>query len=82
MKMKKTEKISKAKISKAKNVVEIPEQTMWESGFKCFTRRIREQLQMNDIADNMVEDEDLLPYYRMGESETYVLSALGCAVGM
>lgn len=37
---------------------------------------------MCGFSDNCVDDDDLLPFYRMGESETYVLSALGCSVGM
>lgn len=62
------------------NVVEIPEQKPWVSGFEMFKRRIDEQLQMNGFSDGFVDDEDLLPFYRMGESETYVLAALGCAM--
>ena len=58
-------------------VVDFPEQKPWDDGFAAFKRRISEQLQLNDI-DFMPEDEDLRPFYRMGESETYVLSALGC----
>ena len=52
--------------------------TLWNSGFLSFKRRIDEQLQLNGFDDSIVDDETLLPYYRMGESETYVLSALGC----
>ena len=47
-----------------------------------FKRRIGEQLQLNGFSDGLVDDSELLSFYRMGESETYVLSALGCAVGM
>ena len=60
---------------------EYREQALWNSGYSSFKRRIDEQLQLNDF-DISVDDETLLPFYRMGESETYVLSALGCAVGM
>ena len=59
------------------------ENNLWDnSGFKSFKRRIDEQLQLNGLDDSLVDDETLLPFYRMGESETYVLSALGCAVGV
>ena len=59
------------------------ENNLWNnSGFRSFKRRIDEQLQLNGIDDSLVDDETLLPFYRMGESETYVLSALGCAVGV
>ncbi len=61
-------------------VIDVPEQTQWDSGFSVFKRRIGEQLQLNDM--DCVDDEDLLPFYRMGESETYVLSVLGCAIGI
>ena len=54
----------------------------WDSGFSMFKRRIGEQLQLNGFSDGLVDDSELLSFYRMGESETYVLSALGCAVGM
>jgi hypothetical protein len=47
-----------------------------------FKRRIGEQLQMNGIDGSLADDETLLPFYRMGESETYVLSAFGCPVGV
>ncbi|WP_290743226.1 hypothetical protein [Fibrobacter sp. UBA4309] len=53
-----------------------------DSGFSTFSRRINEQLQLGGFDDGFVDDETLLPLYRMGESETYVLSALGCPVGM
>jgi len=56
--------------------------SLWNSGFSTFKRRIDEQLQLNGFDDSLVDDETLLPYYRMGESETYVLSALGCTVGV
>ena len=56
--------------------------TLWDSGFSAFKRRIGEQLQLGGLADDVVDDAELLSFYRMGESETYVLSALGCAVGM
>lgn len=58
------------------------EPSLWNSGFSAFKRRIGEQLQMCGFSDNCVDDDDLLPFYRMGESETYVLSVLGCSVGM
>lgn len=67
------------------NGLPVEEGYLWasevKSGFAAFKRRIDEQLQLSGF-DVSVEDEDLLPFYRMGESETYVLSALGCAVGM
>lgn len=62
------------------NRIELPEKSPWDSGFSIFRRRIREQLQLCS-QDCFVEDDVLLPYYRMGESETFVLSALGCSVG-
>ncbi len=62
--------------------VECSEHNLWNSGYSSFKRRIDEQLQLNGFDDSTVDDETLLPYYRMGESETYVLSALGCVVGM
>lgn len=68
------------KVKAKKNVVEVPEQKPWASGFDMFKRRIGEQLQMNGFSDGLVDDEDLLPLYRMGESETYVLAMLGCAM--
>ena len=55
---------------------------LWNTGFKTFKRRIDEQLQLNGFDDSFLDDETLLPFYRMGESETYVLSALGCSIGM
>lgn len=61
---------------------EFPEEVPWSNGFSVFKRRIGEQLQLNGFDETCVDDEDLLPFYRMGESETYVLSALGCSVGM
>ena len=60
----------------------LPEKSPWDSGFSVFKRRIGEQLQMNGIDGSLADDETLLPFYRMGESETYVLSAFGCTVGM
>ena len=58
-------------------VVDFPEQRPWDDGFAAFKRRINEQLQLNNV-DYLADDDDLRPFYRMGESETYVLSALGC----
>ena len=55
--------------------------SLWNTGFSTFKRRIDEQLQLNGFDDSLVDDETLLPFYRAGESETYVLSALGCTVG-
>ena len=63
-------------------VYELPERSPWDSGFSMFKRRIGEQLQLNGFSDGLVDDSELLSFYHMGESETYVLSALGCAVGM
>lgn len=62
-------------------VVDVPEKSPWDSGFSIFKRRIGEQLELSGFAGS-VDDDDLLPFYRMGESETFVLSALGCSVGM
>ena len=56
--------------------------SLWNTGFSTFKRRIDEQLQLNGYDDSLVDDETLLPFYRAGESETYVLSALGCTVGV
>lgn len=64
------------------NMKKLYEKSPWESGFNVFKRRIDEQLQLNGFGEGAVDDADLLPFYRMGESETYVLSALGCSVGM
>ena len=50
------------------------------TGYSMFKRRIDEQLQLNGFDDSLVDDEILLPYYRQGESENYVLSALGCSI--
>ena len=61
-----------------KHVVEIPEPSPWDSGFSIFKRRIGELMQLNGNDDSVIDDDDLIPYYRMGESETFVLSALGC----
>ncbi|MCQ2063244.1 MAG: hypothetical protein MJY99_07900 [Fibrobacter sp.] len=62
--------------------LDVPEKSPWESGFNVFKRRIGEQLQLNGFSDGVLDDDDLLPFYRKGESETFVLSALGCSVGM
>ena len=72
----------KHEMKNADYAVKLGERNLWNSGFSSFKRRIDEQLQLNGFDGSMVDDETLLPYYRMGESETYVLSALGCAVGM
>ena len=64
------------------NGFRLPERSPWDSGFCAFKRRIGEQLQLGGLNDDVVDDSELLSFYRMGESETYVLSALGCAVGM
>ena len=66
-----------------KHVVEIPEQSQWDpspwdSGYSIFKRRIGELMQLSGNDDSAIDDDDLIPYYRMGESETFVLSALGC----
>ena len=61
-----------------KHVVEISEQSPWDSGFSIFKRRIGELMQLSGNDDSAIDDDDLIPYYRMGESETFVLSALGC----
>ena len=60
--------------------MKIEEKSLWNTGFMSFKRRIDEQLQLNGFDDSLVDDEMLLPFYRRGESENYVLSALGCAV--
>ena len=67
-----------------KHVVEIPEQSLWDmpsqdSGFSIFKRRIGELMQLSGNDDATIDDDDLIPFYRMGESETFVLSALGCS---
>ena len=64
----------------AVSMVDVPEQRPWATGFEVFKRRIDEQLQMNGFSDGLLDAEDLLPFYRMGESETYVLAALGCCM--
>ena len=69
----------------SKHVVEISEPSLWDpspwdSGFSIFKRRIGELMQLNGNDDSAIDDDDLIPYYRMGESETFVLSALGCSV--
>lgn len=61
-----------------KVVVEVPEMKLWDSGFSVFKRRIGELLQLNGMDDDALDDDDLMPFYRQGESETFVLSALGC----
>ncbi len=65
-----------------RNTLSLPERSPWDSGFMSFKRRIGEQLQLGGFTDDVIEDSELLSFYRMGESETYVLSALGCAIGM
>lgn len=62
-----------------KVVVEVPEMKLWDSGFSVFKRRIGELLQLNGFDDDVLDDDSLMPFYRQGESETFVLSALGCA---
>ena len=69
----------------SKHVVEISEPSLWDpspwnSGFSIFKRRIDELMQLNGGDGIAIDDDDLIPYYRMGESETFVLSALGCSV--
>lgn len=66
----------KAKV--AENKLWNEESLNLHSGFLAFKRRIDEQLQLMN-ADVTVDDDDLLPFYRMGESENFVLGALGCA---
>ncbi len=68
----------------SKHVIEISEPSLWDpspwdSGFSIFKRRIDELMQLNGGDGIAIDDDDLIPYYRMGESETFVLSALGCA---
>lgn len=70
-------KIKNQALNEKNRVMEIPEQRPWEDGFAAFKRRINEQLQLNNV-DFLADDDELRPFYRMGESETYVLSALGC----
>ena len=72
----------KYKVKNTGRIYEFPEHSPWNSGFSAFKRRIGEQLQLNGFSDGIIDDSDLLSYYRMGESETYVLSALGCTIGM
>ena len=62
--------------------IEHPEKSPWDSGFSIFRRRIDEQLQLGGMDSSFVDDDMLLPYYRAGESEIYVLGALGCPVGI
>lgn len=59
------------------NETEVVESNLWNthSGFNAFKRRIDLQIQLSGL-DISLDDEDLLPFYRMGESETYVLGAL------
>lgn len=62
----------------------VEKETLWSfeeyvnlhSGFSAFKRRIDEQIQLMDL-DISLDDEDLLPFYRMGESENFVLGTLG-----
>jgi hypothetical protein len=61
---------------------ELSEKSPWDSGYSIFRRRIDEQLQLGGMDSSFVDDDVLLPYYRAGESEIYVLGALGCPVGM
>ena len=62
--------------------IELPEKSPWDSGYSIFRRRIDEQLQLGGMDSSFVDDDVLLPYYRAGESEIYVLGALGGPVGM
>ena len=71
-------KMNRKVVKVNKHVVEIPEQSPWDSGFSIFKRRIGELMQLSGNDDSVIDDDDLIPYYRMGESETFVLSALGC----
>ena len=67
---------SKYRVENSACKTESEENVLWNnSGFLSFKRRIDEQLQLNGLDGSLVD-------YRMGESETYVLSALGCAIGM
>lgn len=50
----------------------------WDSGFSIFKRRIGEQLLLNGFSYDSIDDSDLLNFYRRGESETFVLGAVGC----
>ncbi len=81
--MPKGEKMNRKVVKVNKHVVEIPEQNLWDmpsrdSGFSIFKRRIGELMQLNGNDDTAIDDDDLISFYRMGESETFVLSALGC----
>lgn len=67
---------------KSAHSVELPEKSPWDSGFSIFRRRINEQLQLGGVDSSFVDDDMLLPFYRAGESEIYVLDALGCPVGV
>ena len=71
-------KMNRKVVKVNKHVVEIPEQSPWDSCFSIFKRRIGELMQLSGNDDSVIDDDDLIPYYRMGESETFVLSALGC----
>jgi hypothetical protein len=62
--------------------IELSEKAPWDSGYSIFRRRIDEQLQLGGMDSSFLDDDVLLPYYRAGESEIYVLGALGCPVGM
>jgi hypothetical protein len=62
--------------------IELSEKAPWDSGYSIFRRRIDEQLQLGGMDSSFLDDDTLLPYYRAGESEIYVLGALGCPVGM
>lgn len=70
-------KKTKAKVSEC-NLWVPEEKVNRNSGFLAFKRRIDEQIQLMDL-DICVDDDDLLPFYRMGESENFVLGALGCS---
>jgi len=81
--MPKGEKMNRKVVKVNKHVVEIPEQNLWDmpsrdSGFSIFKRRIGELMQLNGNDDTAIDDDDLISFYRMCESETFVLSALGC----
>lgn len=43
--------------------------TLWDSGFNAFKRRIGEQLQLGGLADDVVDDAELLSFYRMGRAK-------------
>ena len=50
----------------------------YKSGFALYKQRIDEVLESYGLTSDSVDDDLLLPYYRSGESENYVLTALGC----